>query len=74
MGGEAPPRRAAAAPPMGKAGGYRLQQKRPPAWTREPGVQAGREKPGLLPFKPLSNTTRRLQEYILSGSPGKTGI
>lgn len=49
MGGEDPPRRAPAAPPMGTAEAYRQQQKRPPAWTRKPGVRVGREKPRFCP-------------------------
>lgn len=34
---------------------------------------AGREKLWLLPYKALSNTTCRLEEKILYGSPGKRG-
>ena len=58
----------------GHGGGLQTATKEAPRLTRKPGVQVGREKSRLPPFKPLSNTTRRLQEYILCGSPGQTGI
>lgn len=36
--------------------------KEAPAWALESGVQAGRETPWPLPYKPLSHTTRRLED------------
>ena len=46
----------------GHGGGLQTATKEAPAWAQEPGVQVGREKSWLLPFKPLSNTTCGLED------------
>lgn len=49
MGGEDPPRRATAAPPMGMAEGYRQQQKRPPPGHASLGRRWGGRSHGFRP-------------------------
>lgn len=61
-GEEDPACRATAAPPMGVVKGLQAATKEAPTWARGSGVQVGREKPWLPPFKPLSNTTHKLEE------------
>lgn len=49
MGGEDPPRRAPAAPPMGTAEAYRQQQKRPPPGHAQAWSAGGEGEATLLP-------------------------
>lgn len=46
----------------GHGEGLQIATKEAPTWAGESGVQVGREKPWLLPFKALSNTTFKLEE------------